>query len=147
MSSTSPGGRGQNWHSDQQPAASDSDEDGYDSIDSSTDSSNDHDQGGGDEFDQFSRYRGTGKIKHHYHHDELTGGPVMCLHYFSDTLGLQFGDTNEEVHKLDEIKEWAPSGSKWLEPPDLLGNIGIPTIDRHSRLHRKKTNCQFWGTI
>ena len=44
----------------------------------------------------------------------------MCLHYFSDALGLQFGNLNEEVYNIDQIKEWAPPQSKWLEPPGPL---------------------------
>ena len=44
----------------------------------------------------------------------------MCLHYFSNALGLKFGNTNEEVYDIDQIKEFAPPESKWLEPPGPL---------------------------
>ena len=49
----------------------------------------------------------------------------MSLHYFSDALGLQFGNTNEEVYNIDQIKRWAPLDvtPKWLEPPGQLRMI------------------------
>ncbi len=78
-----------------------------------------------DDFAAFSRYRGTGIIS------RPPPGPtpgaaggyetVMCLHYFSDSLGFKFGEANEEVYRIDQIKEWAPTEPKWLEVPDSLG--------------------------
>ena len=47
----------------------------------------------------------------------------MSLHYYSDALGLTFGNTNEEVYNIDQIKRWAPlepPDPKWLEPPGPL---------------------------
>ena len=47
----------------------------------------------------------------------------MSLHYYSDALGLTFGNTNEEVYDIDQIKRWAPlepPDPKWLEPPGPL---------------------------
>ena len=75
-----------------------------------------------DVFDQFSRYRGTGKL----HRDHLTMIPtnLMCFYYFSDALGLSFGSSrNEEVYRLDQIKEFDPPESKWLVAPNILGII------------------------
>ena len=83
---------------------------------SSSDDSDDESEE--DQFDQFARYRGVGQIK------TVSKQPVMCLHYFSNALGLQFGNQNEEVYRLDQIEEWAPREAKWLEgPSDLLGRI------------------------
>ena len=82
---------------------------------SSSDDSDDESEE--DQFDQFARYRGVGQIK------TVSKQPVMCLHYFSNALGLQFGNQNEEVYRLDQIEEWAPREAKWLEgPSDLLGS-------------------------
>lgn len=65
-----------------------------------------------DDFDRFANFRGAGKVKTSQH--------IMCLHYFSNALGLQFGTQNEEVYRLDQIKEWAAADSKWFEePPEL----------------------------
>ena len=46
----------------------------------------------------------------------------MCLHYFSDSLGFTFNENNEEVYRIDQIKEWATTETeiKWLEVPDIL---------------------------
>ena len=83
---------------------------------SSSDDSDDESEE--DQFHQFARYRGVGQIK------TVSKQPVMCLHYFSNALGLQFGNQNEEVYRLDQIEEWAPREAKWLEgPSDLLGRI------------------------
>ena len=75
-----------------------------------------------DQFDQFARYRGTGPLLLKTSVSRQVQ-PVMCLHYFSNALGLQFGNQNEEVYRLDQIEEWAPPReAKWLEgPSDLLG--------------------------
>ena len=98
---------------------SSSTEDNQESSDSSeiTESSSDSDDD--DQFDQFARYRGTGPMLK----TSVSRQPVMCLHYFSNALGLQFGNQNEEVYRLDQIEEWAPPReAKWLEgPSDLLG--------------------------
>ena len=76
-----------------------------------------------DQFDQFARYRGTGPLLLKTSVSRQVQ-PVMCLHYFSNALGLQFGNQNEEVYRLDQIEEWAPREAKWLEgPSDLLGRI------------------------
>lgn len=79
-----------------------------------------------DEFDQYANYKGIGQVKTRSHYEQQ----IMCLHYFSDALGLQFG-ANEEVWKIDQIKEWAtPPDSKWLmQPPEhLLGCSSFPFL-------------------
>lgn len=90
-----------------------------DDEDTSTSIEDDSEDEAEDEFNQFSRYRGTGKIPRI---QNVQAYSMVCLHYFSDSLGLKFGPTfNEEVYRVDQIKEWAPPESKWLEPPDLVG--------------------------
>ncbi len=41
---------------------------------------------------------------------------VLCLHYYSDALGFEFGD-NDDVYRIDQIKEWAISelDPLWLD--------------------------------
>lgn len=39
----------------------------------------------------------------------------MCFNYYSNTLGLTFGDTNLEVYRIDQIKEWTAMDPDWLD--------------------------------
>lgn len=40
---------------------------------------------------------------------------VLCLHYYSNTLGISYASHEEgEVYKLEEIKEWATLDPHWL---------------------------------
>ena len=87
-------------------------------TDSSTETESSSSSDEEDQFDQFARFRGVGQIKHASH---SAPRPIMCLHYFSNALGLQFGNQNEEVYRLDQIEEWAPREAKWLEGPSELG--------------------------
>ena len=40
---------------------------------------------------------------------------MLCLHYYSNSLGFVFGDEDEEVYRIDQIKEWAPDVPNWLD--------------------------------
>ncbi len=133
MSSSSPG----RYHYYQADQCSDQVSEDSDSIEDSSDEQSTSE----DEFDAFAHYKGTGKVKKaHYSQEQY----LMCLHYFSDALGLQFGNTNEEVYKLDQIKEWAPPESKWLEqPPDLLGTQWIFSTIFFSLQNIKSKNGQW----
>ena len=65
--------------------------------------------------------RGSGSIEQKL--QKCQKQQLMSLHYYSDALGLTFGNTNEEVYNIDQIKRWAPldqEGPKWLEPPGPL---------------------------
>jgi hypothetical protein len=51
------------------------------------------------------------------HHRSGFESTVLCLHYYSNALGFDFGD-QEEVYKVDQIKEWAQ-----FEDPIWLDNL------------------------
>jgi hypothetical protein len=68
----------------------------------------------GDDFTRFCRYRGqeagqSGEPRQRR-------GRYVCLHYYSNTVGLTFGDkTNVEVYRMDQIKEWSSIDPNWLD--------------------------------
>jgi hypothetical protein len=67
-----------------------------------------------DDFTKFCRYRGqeAGRTSE----ARPRRGRYVCLHYYSNTVGLSFGDeTNVEVYKMDQIKEWASTDPNWLD--------------------------------
>ena len=87
---------------------------GGDDSDTTSSSSISSDDDEDDDFDMFAKYKGTGMlmpVKRTSKQRPMSAAAVMCLHYFSDAL--QFGfSANEEVYRLDQIKEWAPPESK-----------------------------------
>ena len=40
---------------------------------------------------------------------------ILCLHYYSNALGFAFGDENEEVYRVEQIKEWGDVDPMWLD--------------------------------
>jgi len=66
-----------------------------------------------DDFTRFCRYRG--QEVEHPEEPPNRRGRYVCLHYFSNTVGLTFGETNVEVYRMEQIKEWSSIDPNWLD--------------------------------
>ena len=95
-------------HTDGDYLDDDDDDDEFEDFD------DDDDDLFGDDFAQFCRYRGqdAGQPREPRHRR----GRYVCLHYYSNTVGLTFGDqTNVEVYRMEQIKEWSSIDPNWLD--------------------------------
>ena len=67
-----------------------------------------------DDFTRFVRYRGQEIVQPPEPHHRR--GRYVCLHYYSNTVGLTFDDkTNIEVYRMEQIKEWSSIDPNWLD--------------------------------
>ena len=82
-----------------------------------------------DDFNKFCRYRGQEVAGPQ---GSNTRGRYVCLHYYSNTVGMTFGDTNVEVYRMDQIKEWS-TDPNWLDNlKEVLDSIaGKRTLFHH----------------
>ena len=68
-----------------------------------------------DDFTRFCRYRGQDVDSSAETQRDERRGRYVCLHYYSNTVGMTFGDTNVEVYRMDQIKEWSSIDPNWLD--------------------------------